>query len=239
MSEQIVALSGTRLWLSERGAGRPVMLLNGGPGCCDYLEPVAMLIDDLAHVYRMEPRGCGRSSPDGPFDLATQLNDLDAIRQFLGHERWVVGGHSWGAFMALAYALEFPERTDAIMYLSGSGVQNDRDWHTAYREGCDAGLDQVPEMALPYNAEVNRIGNRDYKTYIKQPSLLRRIADLHVPLLAIAGGRDIRPYWPVEQLVRLMPNARLELYEQAGHVPWFTHEQGLGESLRRFLERLT
>src|SRR5262249_15994615 len=142
MVEQIVVINGTSLWLTESGAGRPVMLLSGGPGDCDYLEPVAAMIDDLAQVYRFEPTGCGRSSPDGPYDLATQLSDLDAIRQFLGHERWIVGGHSWGAFFALAYAVEFPERAEAIIYLSGNGVQNDRDWFTAYREARDAGQDQ-------------------------------------------------------------------------------------------------
>lgn len=236
MPEQIVAINGTRLWLTESGAGRPVMLLSGGPGCCDYLEPVAAMIDDLAHVYRFEPRGCGRSSPEGPHDLATQQRDLDALRQYLGHERWIVGGHSWGAFFALAYALAFPERTDAIVYLSGTGVQNDRDWHAAYDAGRESGFDQVPEMAFPYNAEVNRIGNREYKTYIKQPELLRRIADLGIPMLAIAGGRDIRPYWPVEQLANLMPNARFELFEEAEHNSWFTHESELRDSLRRFLK---
>jgi proline iminopeptidase len=238
MSEQIVAINGTRLWLTESGAGPPVMLLSGGPGCCDYLEPVAALIDDLVHVYRFEPRGCGRSSPEGPHDLATQLNDLDALRQFLGYERWIVGGHSWGAFFALAYALEFPEHTDAVIYLSGTGLQNDRDWHTAYDVGRDAGLDQVPEMAFPYNPEVNQIGNREFKAYIKQPHLFRCLADLSIPMLAIAGGRDIRPYWPVAQLANLMPNVRFELFEEAGHVPWFTHENELRESLRLFLNAL-
>jgi proline iminopeptidase len=90
-------------------------------------------------------------------------------------------------------------------------------------------------MVYPYNAEVNRIGNRDYKVYIKQRRLLRRLAELDTPMLAIAGGRDIRPHWPVEQLANLMPNARFELFEEAGHVPWFTHLDALRVSLRRFL----
>jgi proline iminopeptidase len=235
MSERFVEVNGARLWLTERGAGRPLMLVSGGPGCCDYLEPVALMIDDLARVYRFEPRGCGRSSPDGPYVLATQLRDLEALRQFLGHERWIVAGHSWGAFLALAYALEFPERTEAIIDLSGRGMLNDRDWHAAYEEGRDAGRDQVPAMAYPYNPEVNRIGNLDYKAYIKQPNLLRRIAEFDIPVLAIQGGRDIRPNWPVEQMVNLMPNAQYGLFEDAGHVPWFTHEEELRISLRRFL----
>jgi proline iminopeptidase len=130
---EIIPIGDTHLWISASGVGDPLILTNGGAGCCDYLAPVAAMIDDRARVLRWEARGCGRSAPDDParYDLLTTVRDLDAIRAHLGFERWIVGGHSWGAFFALAYALEFPERTDAIIYLSGTGVQNDRDWHVA------------------------------------------------------------------------------------------------------------
>jgi len=91
----------TRLWLSDRGEGFPVVLGGGGPGCGDYLEPVAGMIADLARVIRFEPRGCGRSDMAGPYDLATSLADLDAIRASFGIARWLVGGHSAGALPAI------------------------------------------------------------------------------------------------------------------------------------------
>ena len=54
--------SGTgRLWWCASGAGTPLPIFNGGPGCDDYLGPVAAMIDDLCRVIRFEPRGCGRS----------------------------------------------------------------------------------------------------------------------------------------------------------------------------------
>ena len=103
MSEQLMAVNGATIWVSETGAGRPVVLCGGGPGAADYLGPVAEMIDDLAQVYRYEPRGCGRSQAEGPFDLATSLADLDALRAALGYEQWIVAGHSWGASLALAF----------------------------------------------------------------------------------------------------------------------------------------
>lgn len=126
VSERIVAVNGAGLWVAEQGAGTPMVLCNGGFGCCDYLGPVAAMVDDLVRAYRWEPRGCGRSSPRGPYDLATMLADLEALRVALGHERWVVGGHSAGADLALVYALSHPEQTLALVYLSGRGVQDDR-----------------------------------------------------------------------------------------------------------------
>jgi len=41
-----------------------------------------------------------------------------------------VGGHSWGAALALHYALAYPERTRALVYMSGTGIGSD--WNPAY-----------------------------------------------------------------------------------------------------------
>lgn len=238
MRELVVAVNNTTLWVGESGSGHPVLLIPGGAGCRDYLEPVASRIDSMTHVHRVEPRGCGRSSPDGPFDVETTLADLEALRVELGHERWIVGGHSHGAFYALAYALAHPDRTDAILYLAGTGMQNDREWSKAYHEGKDKGLEPEIEWEYPYNMEVNRVGNASARQYIQRPDLWRNIADLPVPLLAVSGELDIRPVWPVEQIVHLMPNARLEIIPGAGHDFWLTHPDELGHLLRDFVSTL-
>ena len=238
MAERLIEIDNTLLWLAETGSGDPVMLCNGGPGCCDYLEPVASMIDDRALVYRWEQRGCGRSSADGPFDLATTLRDLDELRRALGHERWIIGGHSWGATLALIYAMTYPERAQAAIMIAGRGFQNDRSWHDAYDAGRDAGLDQVPPMAYPYNQEVNRVLNADAKAYIRRPTLWRDLADLQVPALIVDGDADIRPSWPNEQIAETLPRGTYVRIESTGHCPWFTHASELRGHLRGFLDTL-
>lgn len=131
----MIAVNGTALWVAAQGAGPPLVLCSGGPGCCDYLDPVAAMFADRARVYRVEPRGCGRSAPDGPYDLPTWLADLDTLHAALSYEHWVVGGHSAGANFALAYALAYPARTRGLLYLAGTSVQDDRQWHAAYEAG--------------------------------------------------------------------------------------------------------
>jgi proline iminopeptidase len=236
MPERMIAVNGASLWLAETGAGRPFLLLPGGAGLGDYLGSVAERIDSMATIYRVEPRGCGRSTADGRYDVGTTLSDLDAIRKELGHERWIVAGHSHGAFCALAYALAYPDRVDAVIHMAGTGLQSDRSWSEAYHAGLDAGLGKdVPEGFFTFNPEANRIGNDSYKEYVRRPGLWRDVASLDVPLLAIYGERDIRPRWPVEQIVALMPNARLEVIPAAPHDFWHTHPDELAVILRRFL----
>jgi proline iminopeptidase len=235
MPDALLHIRDTRLWVSDEGTGPPVVLCNCGPGCGDYLEPVASMIADLARVIRFEPRGCGRSDPDGPYDLATSLADLDAIQKSFGFERWIVGGHSAGALLALAYCLEYPERVAGVLYLSGTGVQNDRQWHAAYHEGKDAGREPTIDERFPPNMEVNQTGNESARGWCRDPRLLRRIAEIDVPFLAIQGSDDIRPNWPVEQLAHLIPGARIEIIEGAGHYLWLTHATELQESIRPFV----
>src|SRR5688500_7941878 len=115
-----VEVPGARLWSVERGRGPALVMLHGGPGMWDYLGAVAALVEDVATVYRYDQRGCGRSPGRGPYDLATALADLDAVRSAWGVERWTVFGHSWGATLALAYALTHGERTTGLVYVSGT-----------------------------------------------------------------------------------------------------------------------
>ena len=93
---------------------------------------LAALLDQDRRVIRWDQRGCGRSAgADGPFSLSQSLADLDAIRRHLGIGRWIVGGHSWGASLALRAVLSNPAVAAGLLYLSGTGLG--RTWHAAYK----------------------------------------------------------------------------------------------------------
>jgi proline iminopeptidase len=239
MTATVVTSDGVRLWTIAQGSGVPLVLCNGGPGCGDYLAPLATMLNDLAWVIRFEARGCGRSDQGPLYSVATCLADLEAIRQHYGIERWVVGGHSWGADLALVYALEYPERVHGLVCISGGRVHNDREWHRLYSERRDQGLETLPAFDYPPNLEVNADVGRSWKQYIQRPSLLNEIAHLDRPALFLYGERDIRPSWPVEQVAQLLPNAALMMIAGADHHIWVTHAAALKAPLRAFVQRIT
>lgn len=107
-----------------------MVLCHGGPGLWDYLAPVAAMVEDLCTVHRYDQRGGGRSPTEGPFTVDGFVADLDHIRRRFGHDRIIVGGHSWGASLALLYGLAHPERVSAVVYLNGTGLG--RDWKPSY-----------------------------------------------------------------------------------------------------------
>src|SRR5678815_3929746 len=155
MSERFVAHEDFTLWTIAQGAGDPVILCNGGPGCCDYLQPVADMLTDLFMVIRFEQRGCGRSSSAPSYTVESSFEDVDVVRRGYGVDRCILGGHSWGADLALIYALAHPQRVTALLCLSGGRMNNDREWHDAYdRNRVEVG-ERLPEFAYPFNADVN------------------------------------------------------------------------------------
>lgn len=131
--ERLLAINGTRLWTATAGESpsRRMILCHGGPGGYDDMESLAAGLSDLATVHRYDQRGCGRSDRTPPYTVATYLADLEALREHWGYRSWVVAGHSWGAGLALAYALAYPDRVDGLVYISGTGLGSA--WHAEYR----------------------------------------------------------------------------------------------------------
>lgn len=214
------------------------MLCNGGAGCCDYLEPVAQMLDDITKVIRFEQRGCGRSDPTPPYDIETCLADLENIRNYYDVERWIIGGHSWGADLALLYALEHTSRVAGLICISGGRIHNDREWHKEYERRKEREGEHVPQFLYPPNMEVNKQLNRSWKGYIQNPNLLLDISRLRVPALFVYGERDIRPSWPIKQVAQLLPDAHFQQIQGAEHVIWFSHQNELRRTLREFVDEV-
>lgn len=98
--------------------GVPVLFLHGGPGAG--VTPTHRRFFD-PHHYRAvlyDQRGAGKSTPSASLvDNTTPhlVADIEALREHLGIERWIVFGGSWGSTLALAYAVEHPDRVRALV----------------------------------------------------------------------------------------------------------------------------
>ena len=215
ITEQHVVANGVSLWTATQGRGRPVVLCHGGPGIYDYLRPVAAMIDDVATVHRYDQRGCGRSQDIGPYDITTFVDDLDALRARWGYEGWTVIGHSWGATLALLYAVQYPERTARLVYFSGTGI--DPAWHQEYRRNREAKL-------LPAERNRFRLLNQQRLTAIGEE--LNRINEERTCLLEWTELydptrlKDVLRYdrFPINHALNATLNTEMDRLEEAGEL---------------------
>jgi proline-specific peptidase len=119
----LIDVGDTRLHVTERGGGElALFLLHGGPGL-DHTMFGAYLdaLGDRCRLLLVDERGTGRSEPAPPetWGLSHHAADIEAMVGALGLGRYAVLGHSYGAFIALQHAVEFPGRPAATIVSSG------------------------------------------------------------------------------------------------------------------------
>lgn len=88
------------------GSGTAIILLHGLASTVHIWDLVAPHLTGLGRVIALDQRGHGLSSqPSAGYDFATIGDDLARFAAALGiQERFYVVGHSWGAYVALAFA---------------------------------------------------------------------------------------------------------------------------------------
>jgi proline iminopeptidase len=144
---RLVPAGDTRLFVVEHGPtdGYPILILHGGPGddhheFGDYLDPLA------ARGYRLlfvDQRAQGRSemSPEHTWTLEQMAHDVLTLAASLELERYAALGHSYGAFVVLQNAVDFPGM--AAQTIVSSGIPSAR-----YLEAVDRNLAAFEPMEL-------------------------------------------------------------------------------------------
>lgn len=125
---------GHKVYVEQCGnpQGIPVIVLHGGPGggCSPamrrYFDPT------VYRVVLFDQRGCGRSRPHASIEANTTWHlvaDIETIRKTLEIDHFICFGGSWGATLALIYAIRHPERVRQLV-LRGVFLmtQSELDW---------------------------------------------------------------------------------------------------------------
>jgi proline iminopeptidase len=122
VSGALVRIDDTSLFVETRGEGEPLIVLHGGPGLdhhefADYLDPLT----DAFRLLLVDMRSCGRSDPTPPstWTLERHAQDVVMLARAMRLERYAVLGHSYGAFVVLQSAVDFPGMASRTIVSSG------------------------------------------------------------------------------------------------------------------------
>jgi len=106
----------------------PIIFLQGGPGGPIYNRNITILsnlADDGYVVYLYDQLGCGFSERLDNIDEYTadrHKKDLEEIIKFIGEDRVILIGQSWGAILATLFAADNPEKVAKIIFTSPGPV---------------------------------------------------------------------------------------------------------------------
>ena len=167
-----------RIWWEECGNpdGLPVVFLHGGPGSGCSPDHRRFFDPKVWRIVLLDQRGAGRSTPFAETDRNTTQNlvaDLEAIREHLGIEKWMVFGGSWGSTLALSYGISHPDRcTGFVLRGIFLGRAAEIDWFlhgmgTFFPEAHRRYLEFLPaaERADPLTAYHTRLTDPDPRVH--------------------------------------------------------------------------
>jgi pimeloyl-ACP methyl ester carboxylesterase len=239
-----------------KGEGAAVVYLHGPFG-----QEWDGFLDDLAAHHRVyAPAHAGAEETedleqlDGIPDLLLYYDDLF---DRLGLERVDLVGHSFGGMIAAEYAATFRDRVRKLVLIDPMGLWRDdapvRDhllvspanlvrllFHDPAKPEVAAKL-AMPTEREPMNAAlVRRFGALASTAHFIHPiperGLKRRLRRIKAETLVLWGAQDalVPPVYAAE-FAALIPNARVQMIEKAGHMPQIEQRQIVSEHLTRFL----
>lgn len=240
--------------VSAFGSGPRTIVAHGGwVGSGELWHPP---FRSLSHDWRCityDHRGTGATrSRATAITFELLVDDLFRVLDALAVVRCVLAGESMGAMVVLAAALRQPQRFEGLAIVCGRtsgelgpaaqamlfGCQNDfAGTMSAFCKAC------TPEPDCAAEREWGRriVMRSDAKsavelmTCMKGVDLAPRFAEIAMPVLVLQGARDvINPPAAAEATARGLPNARLVMHPDAGHVPTLTRPDWVAREIRGF-----
>lgn len=121
--EGYISTAGAKIYYKTIGSGNPIVVLHGGPGMDHrYLFSTMEPLAKKHKVIFYDQRGLGKSSAaridSAHINIGTLVKDLEALRKGLGYKKITLLAHSYAGFIAMHYAIRYPEHVSALILMN-------------------------------------------------------------------------------------------------------------------------
>jgi proline iminopeptidase len=151
VQERFIESRDAKLYCSVQGKGPPLLVIHGGPGLShEYLHQLDVLTDSYTLLF-YDQRGCGMSTTEiGPETITIDafIEDIEAYRKACNYDTVSILGHSWGGFLAMQYAIRYPEHIHTLILSNTMPCASD---------DCMSFFQEYTRRLEPFQEEITKI----------------------------------------------------------------------------------
>lgn len=241
--------------------GTPLLLLHGYTDSWRSWEPVLAHLPEGLRAIVPTQRGHGDAErPESGYRIEDLAADTVEVMDELDLGPAIVVGHSMGAWIAQRIAFTHPERVAAVVLEAAIGPARDNPAAAGFGEEVAQLSDPVPpafarefQESTCARPPVPGMLDTAVSESLKMPARIWRelfagfleldhsqaLGAIAAPTLLIWGGCDaFATRAEQDKLVSSIPDARLEVYEGAGHAVHWEDPEGVAASLAAFAASL-
>jgi pimeloyl-ACP methyl ester carboxylesterase len=236
--------------LSKAASSRPTLVLVHGAGGTRLHWPAELRRLAGASVYTLDLPGHGRSTGDGCDTIMGYAKTVAAFLQAADTGPAIIVGHSMGGAIALTLALDFREVRGLVLVGTGArlrvapaileGIHDNFERNVeiitrfAWAQGALPGLVELGKQALLDAGPDILLG--DF-TACDRFDVMERLEKIKVPTLVISSSADrLTPVKYGRFLTEHIPNARLVVIENAGHMMMLERPNEVAGAIQELLE---
>ena len=186
---------GLRVHYRDQGNpdGIPIVLIHGTAASLQTWEPLVQLLGDKHRIitYTQPGHGLTGPHPHDDYSFAGMAQALELVTKELALDHFVLGGNSMGGWVAWRYALDNPNKVDALLLLDAAGMP--------LREG-----EKEPPLNLGFRMLQNPVGRYLAQQYTPR-MLVEKSALQSVSVKSVMGEATVDRYW---ELLRYPGNRR-------------------------------
>ncbi len=201
---------------------------------------VPVFVDAGQRVITWDLRGHGQTDAGidpSEYTVPRALGDMESLLDVTGADRAILGGHSLGGFLSLAFHIAHPERVAGLILLdTGPGYRDDE-----ARAGWNRFVDrEAAQLAAAHGDAAARRMMLTADGILKQhdASVIESLPTIRVPTLVVVGEKDKPFRGGSSYMAGKIPDATLVVIDGAGHSPNVTHAEAFEQAVLEFLTRI-
>lgn len=259
LQEGFVDVSGAKIYYKDSGGGgTPVIFLHASTGSAEVWEHQIPAFTRAGYRFiAYDRRGFGRTVADAKGPASTGPDDLLALIDHLKIDKFHLAGTAGGGFVALDFAISYPQRVRSFTLLCSQGGVQDGDYREAIQRLVPQGFDKMPESfreLSPSYRVANPEGVERWSTFesrhrapeavrgpaqpVKNRVTLALLERIRIPTLVIAADADL--YAPPALMRRIadrIKGSQFVVFPDVGHSVWWEAPDKFNRTVLAFIAK--